>query len=235
MTDSSEVPDRAAGGGRQDRAEEPPKWLTHEVVYTEAVAEACESPAGRSQLRKVVTSAGEVHGWELPRQVARLVPGSREQRFAYGAVAGMFAEQAPSFSAGRDDAAGRPERTRMWRPSWGDLGWSVHLGVRQGVLHEDRAAERLKQLAQLSDPVALVRYGRQLVGRLAAEGVPVNWPVLLRDLRRWPHKRVDIANDWFFSYAHAVAPGGEDGLVQAGAAGAGASDNTNDSSNEEDS
>ncbi|MFD8597509.1 type I-E CRISPR-associated protein Cse2/CasB [Kitasatospora sp. NPDC059646] len=201
-TEALSAEDVCAGG-----SEGPPKWIAYEVGYMEAVARACGTPAGRARLRRVLSSAGMVSGWELPVPVARLVPRNSEGRLAYGAVAGMFAAQSPSVSAGRKEAG--PDAAGVWRPGRGNLGWTLRMAVLSGVLHEDSAQERLQRLARLSDLGALVVQCRPLVARVAGEGVPLNWPLLLRDVRRWPERRVEVANDWFFSFAHGVAPDGD--------------------------
>ncbi|MFF2631169.1 type I-E CRISPR-associated protein Cse2/CasB [Kitasatospora griseola] len=196
----------SAEGAGAGGSEGPPEWIAYEVGYVEAVARACGTPAGRARLRRVLSSAGTVSGWELPVHVARLVPRNPAGRLAYGAVAGMFAAQSPSVSAGRKEAG--TDAVRVWRPGWGNLGWTLRMAVFSGVLHEDSAQERLQRLARLSDLGALVVQCRPLVARVTGEGVPLNWPLLLRDLRRWQERRVDVANDWFFSFAHGVAPDG---------------------------
>ncbi|MFJ4678107.1 type I-E CRISPR-associated protein Cse2/CasB [Kitasatospora sp. NPDC088783] len=197
--------------------EGPPEWIAYEVKYVEAVARACGTPAGRARLRRVLSSAGTVSGWELPVHVARLVPQNPVGRLAYGAVAGMFAAQSPSVSAGRRESGS--DVARVWRPGWGDLGWTLRMAVFSGVLHEDSAQERLQRLARLSDLGALVVQCRPLVARVAGEGVPLNWPLLLQDLRRWPERRVDIANGWFFSFVHGMAPDGDGGGEENGPGG----------------
>ncbi|MEV7177765.1 type I-E CRISPR-associated protein Cse2/CasB [Kitasatospora sp. NPDC093679] len=207
------VPGRAGG-----EVVGPPAWLAYETAFMEEVAEACGTPGGRARMRRVLSSAGMVAGWELPVKVARLVPRGPAGRLAFGAVAGMFAAQTPSVSAGRGGGGGRG--ARVWQASWGDLGWTVRRAEIAGVLREDSAAERLQRLARQTDLAGLVVECRPLVARVAGEGVPVNWPLLVRDLRRWPERRVDIANDWFFSFAHGGAAGGEvEGAEPAGVAG----------------
>lgn len=178
----------------------PPDWLTGPTAFMERVADVCATPGGRVDLRTGTTRNGLAEPWRmLPHLIAYIPRQGRDAETAHLAVAAMYAAQAdnPTIKGA--------SRTGGYDPAHGNLGTTLAHAVRRGVLREESAAERLQALARQNTLDDLLRQLRPLVDRLAGENLPLSWPLLLSDVRRWPTYRTDIARAWMRTF-YAPAP-----------------------------
>ncbi|MFJ9446383.1 type I-E CRISPR-associated protein Cse2/CasB [Kitasatospora sp. NPDC101235] len=163
-------------------------------TYMAVVRQACSTPAGRAALRDGLADDFR-HRWPLYRHLLRhgQIPSApdRDNELPYLLVASLYAlHDAPNpTTTNRPDKQPRPSRP------WRNLGWSYRTAVDRHLLASDHAESDLNSLAQLT-LTSLYRALPGVVGQLRAQHVPVEWPVLLRDLTRWQRHGDEVRIAW---------------------------------------
>ena len=138
------------------------------------------------------TGGGAVR-FETIRVIDRVLPrGAPDQDFdAYGLVAGLYAV----YHQGRSTIAATD----------GDLGDSfARLGLSPGW-ETDRAARRLGRLLTASSATLGERV-RHTVTLLRSAEVPINWAMLVHDIRRWDYDGQPVQRRWARSFVAGRAP-----------------------------
>lgn len=176
---------------------EPPEWLVRPTAFMNRVAEVCATPGGRADLRTGRSPGWLAEPWRMLPHLVAYIPrqGGRDVETAHLAVAAMYAAQADNPTVNKGE-----ERSSLYNPAHGNLGATLAHAVHRGILREENATQKLQLFARQTTVDGLLRNLRPLVDRLAAERLPLSWPRLLNDLRRWPIYRTDIARDWMRAY-----------------------------------
>ncbi|MER7468780.1 type I-E CRISPR-associated protein Cse2/CasB [Streptomyces sp. NPDC097981] len=166
---------------------------------------ACATPGGRADLRQ-----GLADGLSSPWQMyVHLLPAggiparsqTREAEFPFLLVASLYAvHDAPNPRTERTNPQPAPKRADRRK----NLGWSYARAASIGATRQKAAAGALSQIAQL-DLEDLYRDLPGAVSLLRSQRVPVQWPVLLRDLTRWSQWAEDVRIEWARAF-YAPAP-----------------------------
>ncbi|MEU3466134.1 type I-E CRISPR-associated protein Cse2/CasB [Streptomyces sp. NPDC006733] len=171
--------------------------------YLRTVRTTCSTPAGRAALRQglaeQLASPWQLYMHLLPAggfpEAAGSFPGVPETRAAeypYLLIAALYAVHDapnPRTSTQRTAVPARPVDGRR------NLGWSYARAAAIGAMRPETAASNLSYVAQL-DLDGLYRDLPAAVSLLRSQQVPVQWPVLLRDLTRWPRWAEDVRIEW---------------------------------------
>ncbi|MGW7029183.1 type I-E CRISPR-associated protein Cse2/CasB [Streptomyces xanthophaeus] len=175
--------------------------------FMRTVRRACATPGGRADLRQGLAD-GLCSPWQM---YVHLLPAggiparseSREAEFPFLLVASLYAvHDAPNPRTVRTSPPPAPQRADRRK----NLGWSYARAVSGGAMEQKAAAGALSYVAQL-DLEDLYRELPGAVSLLRSQRVSVQWPVLLRDLTRWPRWADDVRIEWARSfYAPAPAP-----------------------------
>lgn len=181
--------------------------------FMKTVRTACATPGGRADLRQGLAD-GLSSPWQLYMHLlpAGGIPAhaqTREGEFPYLLVASLYAvHDAPNPRTAQTEPPPVPKRADRRK----NLGWSYARAAAVGAMRQKNAADALSYLAQL-ELDDLYRDLPGAVSLLRAQRVPVQWPVLLRDLTRWPQWSDDVRIEWaraFYAPAAASASTNEE-------------------------
>jgi CRISPR type I-E-associated protein CasB/Cse2 len=173
---------------------EPPAWLADDTAYIRHLIKVCDTAKGRADLRTGIRPGVVAAPWRMTPYLAKYLREVHPAgRALYLEVAAWYAQCAPR----RENGADLPP---AWQPGRGNLGWSTGTALKRGALQEVTVVSRLETITRQQDPAVMRRYLWPLVQRLTTKGVPVDWPRLLRDLRRWRLWPLEVTGEWM--YAH---------------------------------
>ncbi|MET9294186.1 type I-E CRISPR-associated protein Cse2/CasB [Streptomyces sp. NPDC003077] len=197
-------PVRPAQATGPNSPDSPPSPLAPYERFLRTVRKACDSPGGRAALRQgladELASPWRLYMHLLPHGTIPASPATRETEYPYLLVACLYAvHDAPN---PRTPAARTPSPKPADRRH--NLGWSYARAAATHAMRARNAADALSHLAQL-DADDLYRELPGAVSLLRSHGVPVRWPVLLRDLTRWPTRAEYVRIEWARAF-HAPAP-----------------------------
>lgn len=191
---------------------------TDPFAFMTAVRAACSTPAGRADLRNglntVLADLEQPHGsdtdhtgtsrWPLyTHLMARgyQPPATTGQETPYLLVAALYAtHDAPNPRT--SETAPPPPLPHTER--WENLGWTYATACHRGAMRDDAAAGLLGYFTEL-DQATLLRELPAAISRLRSAAIPVRWPLLLRDLLRWPGQLARIRLDWARSFHNTPA------------------------------
>ncbi|WP_392900688.1 type I-E CRISPR-associated protein Cse2/CasB [Streptomyces sp. LN699] len=173
--------------------------------FMRTVRKACATPGGRAELRQGLAD-GLVSPWQM---YVHLLPAggipahspTREAEFPFLLVASLYAvHDAPNPRTARTNPQPVPPRADRRK----NMGWSYARAASGGAMKQKAAGDALSYLAQL-DLEDLYRDLPGAISLLRSQRVSVHWPVLLRDLTRWPRWAEDVRIEWARSF-YAPAP-----------------------------
>jgi CRISPR type I-E-associated protein CasB/Cse2 len=117
---------------------------------------------------------------------------TREAELPYLLVACMYAvHDAPNPRTAKSNPSPAAKPAEVWQ----NLGWSYARAARTGAMRRENAADALSHLAELGSE-DLYRELPGTISLLRSQKIPVKWPVLLRDLTRWPKWADDVRVEW---------------------------------------
>lgn len=178
-------------------APEWPQWLGRQAEYMGHVIKVCSDSGALADLRSGNLPQYLDQPWRMMPHLTRQLPRprSRDQERAHLAVAAWYAAQAPN--PGQRRAAGLPA---PWEPGQGNLGWSMAQAAQRGAFKTEAGTQRLALLCRSAEPDVLLRGARPVIAFLRSREIPVSWPLLLRDLERWPRWRGDVTREWMSAF-----------------------------------
>ncbi|MEU8543234.1 type I-E CRISPR-associated protein Cse2/CasB [Streptomyces sp. NPDC048717] len=178
-------------------------------LFMHVVRRACSTPAGRSDLRRGLNivladlehptgDAGESR-WPLYTHLMAAgyqPPATANAELPKLLVAALYATHDAPNPRTFETTGTAPEAP--FKP-WHNLGWSFATACHRGVMTRDNATGTLGYLAEL-DQTTLQREIPAVVERLRSAKVRIIWPLLLKDLLRWPHQPAQVRLDWARSF-----------------------------------
>lgn len=173
-----------------------PNPLDRYEKFLRTVRKACSTPGGRAALRQgladELASPWQLYMHLLPAGGIPAHTATREAERPYLLVACLYAvHDAPNPATVKTNPPPPPKPADKHK----NLGWSYARAAATGAMRQQNAADALSYLAQL-DTEDLYRDLPGAISLLRAQRVPVHWPVLLRDLTRWPSWADDVRIDW---------------------------------------
>ncbi len=188
------TPTSASGGAPEhhsDRFE-----VFEEFMAT--VRKACATPEGRAVLRDAladdIASPWRMYMHLLPAGRIPSYRADQEAERPFLLIAAMYAAT---------DAPNPRTAKHRPRPRLVDgrknLGWSFARAVELQAIPRKTAASHLSALAE-QEAEGLRTDLPGTVSLLRSRQVPVQWPVLLRDLTRWPRWADDVRIEWVRSF-----------------------------------
>ncbi|MFE0104544.1 type I-E CRISPR-associated protein Cse2/CasB [Streptomyces sp. NPDC059009] len=175
--------------------------------FLRTVHTACSSPGGRAALRQgladEVSAPWQLYMHLLPAGGIPAYAPTREAEFPYLLIACLYAvHDAPNPRTRKENPPPSPKPADRRQ----NLGWSYARAAATGVMRPSNAADALTHLAQLGVE-DLYRELPGAVSLLRSHQVPVQWPVLLRDLTRWPRWAEDVRIEWARAFHTPAVPG----------------------------
>lgn len=164
--------------------------------FMRTVRAACATPRGRAVLQQALADEFE-STWQMYTVLlpAGGIPSFRADRDAehpFLLVAALYAlHDAPNPRMTPRQPAATPQPADARK----NLGWSYARAVASGAMRAQIAADHVSALAML-DLDALYRQLPGAISLLRSQKIPVHWPVLLRDLTRWPQWADDVRIEW---------------------------------------
>ncbi|MBO0657261.1 type I-E CRISPR-associated protein Cse2/CasB [Streptomyces triculaminicus] len=164
--------------------------------FLRIVRKACSTPGGRAALRQGLaddlSSPWQLYMHLLPAGGIPAYAATREAERPYLLVACLYAvHDAPNPRTAKTTPSPAPKPADVRK----NLGWSYARAATTGAMRQQNAADALSYLAQL-DTEGLYRDLPGAISLLRSHRIPVQWPVLLRDLTRWPNWADDVRIDW---------------------------------------
>ncbi|MGW3361031.1 type I-E CRISPR-associated protein Cse2/CasB [Streptomyces bungoensis] len=168
--------------------------------YLRTVRAACATPGGRAALRNGLADELD-NPWQLymhllPAGGIPAYAATREAERPYLLVACLYAvHDAPNPRTAQTSPPPAVKPAEVWQ----NLGWSYARAALAGGMRRESAAGALSHLAELGDE-DLYRELPGAISLLRSQQIPVKWPVLLRDLTRWPKWADDVRVEWARSF-----------------------------------
>ncbi|QYX79028.1 type I-E CRISPR-associated protein Cse2/CasB [Streptomyces akebiae] len=164
--------------------------------FMRTVRSACATPGGRAALRdglaEELSSPWRLYMHLLPAGGIPSYAPTREAELPYLLVACLYAvHDAPNPRTAKSNPPPAVKPAEMWQ----NLGWSYARAARTGAMRRENAADALSHLAELGGE-DLYRELPGAISLLRSQQIPVKWPVLLRDLTRWPKWADDVRVEW---------------------------------------
>ncbi|MFG2378941.1 type I-E CRISPR-associated protein Cse2/CasB [Streptomyces sp. NPDC048504] len=164
--------------------------------FMRTVRAACATPGGRAALRNgladELASPWQLYMHLLPAGGIPAYASTRDAEVPYLLVACLYAvHDAPNPRTAKTNPTPRAKPAEVWQ----NLGWSYACAVNTGVMRRANAADALSHLAELGRD-DLVRELPGAISLLRSQRITVKWPVLLRDLTRWPKWADDVRIEW---------------------------------------